>query len=520
MALAAPLWLQRLWKRDAVACVCVAVGIVHLGFVLWPDPILVIEPDSIGYLQPVVDFFERGEFTHVGGRGFVYPLFLLMVLGISPEPAAIVLAQRTVAVATYAAVAASVWIVADSVRRQPHASHRSPPWVAAVWLLVAATHAPSIQYAQFVMAEVLFSLIVSLIVLCVVLVALRGALMDWKSLALTVALAEGLAVMALFVKPHWIAAPLLLAPVLMLATPRGRRVASAAAMSIGVVAALLLFALPEKLLQERYDAYASRVFGPRSLFCNSADLMREHLLRSSSAFDLEVAARLGPVVDDDARAIERARGWRKLGFNGDKCTYGHATKLIEARFGGDAGLEVAYYLSTYLAALRDSPGYLVRRLASQIGWLVLRPLGDRAAPRKASAWQVEEQAEAGSRFYRRWLQENPTAFAGDVSFPFAQARMAQSVLHAIALPGLLWAGVLLGLWRLWRRPPSADRDALLRAALALLVLCFGTNMAIAVIHTFDIGRYATMQAPLFIVMGSLLARFAFARNNSAYGSAT
>lgn len=103
-------YIRRFAAEDPVACICLLMACLQCYVLLYPDPLLMVEPDSIGYLGPAVDAIERGNFSHWYGRGFVFPLFLWGVLSISPEPFAVVLAQRLLVMLTYLCLSGIVWL--------------------------------------------------------------------------------------------------------------------------------------------------------------------------------------------------------------------------------------------------------------------------------------------------------------------------------------------------------------------------------------------------------------------------
>lgn len=477
--------------------VCLALGVLQIFIITWPQPHLIVFSDSIGYLGPAVDALEGGHFTHWRGRAFVYPLFLLGVLGVAPEPLAIVYAQRVLVVVTYTALAYSVWLLTRLAQQKRLASRPILTVLAGFWLLTYVAYPPAVILAHAVMAECMFSALVALVLLCVVVVALPETSLKRRRCAL--ALAAIFSVALVFVKPHWLAAGLLL-PVLMLGlVPSGQRRAAFGWFLVPLLLAMIAFAVPEKLLQERYDAYTSKVFAPRSLFCNSADLIYDdlaHHAHDSSANQLREL--LGEVVSP----TQPTSKWPWLGFDGDKCMYGAAGKWVAEKYSGDASAETAYYWQAYLGAILRQPDYLFKRVGRQFLSLASRPLGKTDASYVANTRLVLEYQEK-HQFYRTWMARYRTDLFGVVESPFARYQVELKVLYFLAGLALLMNLALAAFRLIADRSAASDKKPFNRMFLSILMLCFAINCLIAIVHTFDISRYVEMQMPLFSLLGLL-----------------
>jgi len=495
--------------KDPVAAVCLALGVFQIYVITWPDPRLIVWPDSIGYLGPAVDALEGGHFTHWRGRGFVYPLFLLGVLKVAPEPLAIVYAQRLLVVLTYAALALNVWLLTRFARRTSLAQPSRLTVLAAFWLLTYVTYPPVIGLAHAVMAESMFSLLLAIVLLCVLLVTLPEVSLTWRRGAL--AMAAVCNVTLALVKPHWIGAALLLPLLLIWLVPAGRRLMSVGWVLVPLLLALLAFGIPEKMLQQRYDAYTSKIFGPRSLFCNSADLIYDDLARDGADPATEPLRQLlEEIVTPTARAEARAAGWRQLGFDGDKCMYGAAGKWVAAKYAGDAASEAEYYWQAYLGALLRKPDYVLSRLGKQLWALAQRPFGKTDVSYPSDSRIVAEYIEL-RQFYRTWMMEYRDDLLGSVESPFGNYQRELKVLYFLA-GILLLLSVLTAILRLvFNQSRAPGVTPVSRAFLAVLLLCLAINCLIAVVHTFDVSRYIAMQVPLFVLLGLLSSIVIFHR---------
>ncbi|HJW23824.1 MAG TPA: hypothetical protein VJ576_02910 [Rhodocyclaceae bacterium] len=472
---------------------------MQIGVIVYPDPKLLVWPDSIGYLGPAVDALERGYFSHWYGRAYPYPLFLLGLLSISPEPVTIVYAQRALVFATYVALASTVWLLARHAARNRLASPLSLAIVSGTWLLIYIFYPPTLFLAHAVMAETLFSFLLAVVMLAMTAAGLPETSVRARGWAIAVACV--VSVLVLLVRPHWLVAGFLVPLLLVWLAPPGQRRRVAVVAAVASLSSFLVLVLPEKSLQGKYDAYTSKVFGPKTLFCNSADLVHDYLARAKQDdFNDQVRASLAQFLTPGARAAAAVEGWGRQGFNGDKCVYGGTAELVSQRFARDPGAEASYYFDLYLRAVAYRPGYLVHRLGTQ-----LASLGGRLFPGVASAYSISHRTVADSRdlrrLYEQWVSGRKYDLIGLVETPFVGWETELSASYFVAgavLASALVAFLLHVTSSLLRGIPTT---AIQRHGAAALMLGIAINGLIAVVHTFDVWRYASMQAPLFTLLG-------------------
>src|SRR5262245_15403378 len=188
-----------------VLVVMVLLVAVEVFFVCFPEPTLLIWPDSIGYLGPGADAIILGQIRNwnISTGGFMYPLMVWGMLSIAPEPWAIVYIQRLVVLATFLLLCAACWwlwtaAASDSGRRNPYVG----AGLMTFWLSTFVLYPPVIGLGQSLMAEVLFSFVLMLVLCGVVAIAVPSVprciriVASWLTPFLSVAL--------LAVKPHWL----------------------------------------------------------------------------------------------------------------------------------------------------------------------------------------------------------------------------------------------------------------------------------------------------------------------------
>jgi len=357
-------------RHEPLTWICVSLTLVQAWLLFTPTLKVIVWPDSVGYLGPAVDAIELGYFSHWYGRGWLYPAWLWAWLSIAPEPWIIVWAQRFAVLATFGILCAAMFVLARHVSLSRPPARLLVAVCAGFWLLVYVLYPPTAGLAHAVMPETLFALLLAVVLSGIVTLSLpkvsrKGVV---GVTALTIITSSAL----VLVKPHWLLAACVLPVVLPFIAAPGHRWAIAGTATAALVVSGLLFAIPERRLRERYDPYASRVFGPRVLFCFSSDLIYDHLAKTAAdPLSLEVKDALGRMLSPEARA--EARDWALLGFNGDECFYGEPARIVARHFADAPGAEASYYSTAYVRAVVSQPAYLPMRLGRHFVALGARP---------------------------------------------------------------------------------------------------------------------------------------------------
>jgi hypothetical protein len=467
------------------------LALLQVAIVFWPEPRLIVWPDSFAYLTPAVDRLEFGYFSHAGGRGFIYPGWLSLLFWLSTDPLTIVMAQRMLVVLTFFCVAGAMAIVASPLLG-PGRSGRVLSVAGAFWLAVLVLYPATAGLAHVIGPESLSMFLFAVVSGGAVGVVLTSGKVCGLLAFVTVLASSTLAL----VRPHWQFGALLLPVALSFAVPRGERryVSTRIALAVGVSVVVLL--LPEWNLQRQYDSYVSRVVGPRHLFCSNGDVIHRYLSSATDPLSEDVARALGRILTPDARAA--ARDWTLLGFNSDDCTHGAAAKIVADHFAGRASDEASYYVMTYVRAVTHEPEYLIARLVRNFAALAARPFPGATTDYWVRADDQWLRLQGDSRpFYRQWIDRHAQMFSGVIDLPSRWWPSLSRVLFAgagLLLSVLVMLGVALAIFRKFAH-------GRLPMAFGLLVLCVtATNLLIAVAHTFE-PRYVAMQAPMFVLLG-------------------
>ncbi len=513
--------------KKPIPLVLIGLLLVEMFFVYFPEPILLIWPDSIGYLGPAADAVESGRLTNWNSAsgGFVYPLMVWGMLLIAPEPWPIVFIQRLVVIATFAALVAAFWWLWRA------ASDRAPlhSFVGAglmtFWLLTFVLYPPVIGLGQSLIPEVLFSFALTLVLVGLVAVSVTSVPSGIRTAASW--LTPFLSVALVFVKPHWMLGAVVVPILMPWLAPRQQRRMMVTRVAISLGLALALIVVPEGMWQEAENARFNRVFGPRSLFCNSADLIHGYLApQTSDPLAQQVDQTLAPLLTPESRAQARVVDWNLLDFDGNRCTWGPAVEVIHQHFDGRLGAEVAYYLGTYVKAAIAEPIYVPRRLWRQLGAVASMPFNNVQAMVFLTSryFPVLEENRDKRPLFARWFEQYGSQFSRVISLPTHNWQLPLRVFFALA--GVILSGCcLLGLgWlavdRIRRRRDISGTD---RAFLGTLACALALNTLIALVHTFDIPRYSAMQTPLFALLGyaaalTLYTSVMFQRRRRALGT--
>src|ERR1044072_8923080 len=128
------------------------IALIVLATALWLSQaphVLILWPDSYGYLGPSLSALSGGDFTHVHGRGFVYPLVVYGSLLAFGNLSGLIYVQAACYFVTLILLIALLWVF------------RTGPIIAgALSFLLAVVYlgyAPLTDLIQAVMAEVVWS---------------------------------------------------------------------------------------------------------------------------------------------------------------------------------------------------------------------------------------------------------------------------------------------------------------------------------------------------------------------------
>lgn len=449
-----------------------------MGITLWSD--------SISYLNTSLKLItEQGEASQ-GGRTILYPLFLAAFLGADPSYHPILLAQKGLFIVMSALTGLLCLRGACLMRSLPPASSSA----ALVILLIAQVSIqlnPSLLgLTHTLMPEPLFAFLV--------IVSATGLWVCFDSRqkpVVTVALISVTLCSFLLpmVKPHYLVSGLAL-PVLVSALLLPRIGWRATAIGFGV--GCLLF-LPVKLLDSsRHTATTGAtvdLFGPATLFCNNANIIAASMEKGAPD-PAHVQTILKHIVQDLPDG-----GWGILGFDGDACMYGEVPGLIAAAFAHDPQKMKDFYYQSFFTAAMTEPAQLSHRIFRQLYEISRRPVTNSYRVMTHDCSPLI-RAAGQSPFYASLAQKCQNADNTRISFSFIRADLINALFVLLVVSALVRFGVktLRGRFRNEVRRPG------FLPLLSAMTALYGVYGLIAVVHSFDVPRYAAIMSPMVLAV--------------------
>ena len=484
------------------------------------------DPDIQGYLNPALSALAGGPFIQVEQRAFLYPAILLAVLKGTGSLAGIVVFQHLTSLAC-----GVVWMVIWRawVAFLPKSGVRLyvVPWIGLAGAALYLWGADTIFFGIQVRPEAVFPLFASLQVACQMLYIharwpVQQAAEGRWGLYLSGAGALLFAAMAYNLKPSWGFA-VLTSPLLLVAGIIFRRGALPVGATVwplilgALLAGLFVVGLPRVLgwVPER----ESSDFLPKHLFSVHADIILDNLQGQvaggrAAPDDLRFAGSLARSVEESRAALGP---YRLLGHNPDYLMYG-SSALAELP-GVTSGQERrSYYLKTYLDSLRHFPARYLRKWLIQMRAAVMpdpkflfRPIGKlkklyqissacRTPPPPSLPPDLARSLESAAAETQRLAEALPE-----------KTRTGPGWMRAVAQAGSVLLGLSLGvcLVSLAVLPfcPAGHERAVLSSALIAGSFLL-SSLTVALVHSFDIDRYNSLQswiAWLVISCGAALA---------------
>ena len=333
--------------------------------------------DTLGYLYPSLSALTGGEFTHLNGRSFPYPLFLYGIQRVFPGFGAITLVQHSIGILSGLLM---VWVWHRLARLYPLSEKARQVHkglgvaILMAYLLVGGT----VQMEHTIRPESLFAFFTIL----AVGLAAEFCRACYQRRAVTAAFLYGAAliytsVLIYYLKPAWgFATVFATAPVIVsLFSGRARLGYKIAVCVVPVVLVLVTLVIPEKRLLEKYDPWAAR-FLPGSIFVYHAPAMRDEieweLARDGSpAYAPPFLVQIVEMIDQEI-AAKHNRHYPTLGFDPEllmraDSVYG----ALHQRFGADNKSYNAFCWHYYLGAWRHRPVAMLAAVAKQMKTFVV-----------------------------------------------------------------------------------------------------------------------------------------------------
>jgi hypothetical protein len=467
------------------------IALVNVASGLWLSAtphVLILTPDSYGYLGPSLSALSGSGFSHVYGRGFVYPLVIYGSLLAFGSLSGLIYLQAACYLATLVMLIALLWLF------------RTTTLVTSIlsFLLTALylAYAPLAIHTQAVMPEVFWSFLAVLSTFALIVAQrIRGGVLFVVMMA--VAIYANWA--NVLVKPQWLlaAAFLTLVWLAVLFTSRLRwKVTLLLAMATLVVTTL---ALPERYLIAKYDVASSALFAPKSLFCNHADIIVRASEDDSSFWAGQPADFAGDIMTRlRATVAQGPHGWLLLGLDGDMCMYGENNPevLVRKQFTDDVPSMRAFYLSTFLRAVATEPLAYAGKIGRQM-WFAMGHSMDHFD------LQIEARSEdMPQRSSHPGLDHIYPPTDGSIHgivgrFPPV---VRQLLKHGPWLPALALLIAVAAIYAASWKP--------LFPIVVIMGVWFGESLTVAVSHSFDINRYRWIGMPLVLAALFLSAQWA------------
>lgn len=512
-----------------LAAAITLVLMAQLAIYYADGPAFLLWSDSVGYLEQALSILKSDNYVRAAGRSVGYPLVLAGVLAIEFKAAAIFAAQALIVVAAYAIMFGFLSSVAPRLRlgQGPGGSHFK--WQLALFMSATTLYGALHILIASLLPEIVFAFLALLGVLSVSLVVLSqpGHRRLWP-LALAAAI---LACLPLLVKPHWLfAAPLLIAIIAVrvaIAAKRSRPGISG--YGAAVLASAMIFAIgwavtaPDRYLARTAAGPGDQLFGAKTVFCNHLHLTLAALARNPR---LRLHRDGAPARQLRAHMEEmRARhksGWRRLGFNGDLCTYDPKFDSLTARLFPAPADRSSFFLATTARAALSDPLPFAHKVLLQLWYGLVTPFEKFTPHYRLSLFDgahraVAKRLRVGGDFFsglRLTGEAGPFASKQFMKKTLA-GRLGQGAIAAFfTLAGVIYAvmvviSLIAPVWR-WRRwTPERQRTfaALLGVPIAAIA---AHHLLVALSHSFDIWRYGFNL--FFVNVAFLVCSWLFWRN--------
>jgi hypothetical protein len=501
-------------SRSAIARSAYWTCLVLLfGWAAWRRFSIPLEPaadlDTWGYLAPALFKLTGGNFLHTGGRNFVYPGFLLVVLRMCGDFRAVVIVQHLLGLAGGGLILLTwqripTFVATSRVANRVHLGLGLI--LAAVFLLAGEP----IRAEMGIRPEAICGFLLALSFYCLVEFLARTFVLRKTALAWGIAIGITALLLA-SVKPSFVFLALIpLLPLgifLLTRNPIRQKVA----LALGILVATAIIVLPEYFLSRKDEL--SRLFLPTTLFVIHADLIRDQMAEDVAKkailpYRTDWLDRMQKQLAAEIVKAGSIEKWRfpSLGFSPDILMYGtdSITAQLAVEFNDDIGALTSFYRFYYWRTWQQRPLEMAKKVARQVAlfYRAPSPVFDR---RKII--RLTEVYEIGATSfdldsYREYLNAYPpartwlprSAYLAETAPSIEQGRV-------IRLPIVFLSGAylpLLGL-TLMAAVGCVRRDFRKRVGwlVALTLLVFAYNAAacleVAIVASFDGPRYSTVQ---------------------------
>ena len=465
----------------------------------WPmraslPPCPLWDPDTWGYLNPALSWFNGQAFQQTDGRQVLYPSLLLLPLFQGQGFAGIAYAQQLVGVLS-ALLFWGIWLLWWNLLPSSRVRDVVLPWPGLVALALYSWNPSTVFYELSLRPESIFAAF-GLAQLACAVVFLRGAFHASRSRTILIAagaLSLFLAFCCFRLKPSWAFAMMFtslpVAAAIAFATSRRKEALAAAALGFlaiaGMSAAYKSWMVPDS---------ASTRFLPTTLFTIHADLIAARMAGSTDGDPWEKSFR-DNLESELAIARSNPGTYTVLGFDPDYLMYRSSLgmPLLEAGL-SDKDIERFYYRS-YRDAWLSNPAGMVRKILRQLTTFLVPDRDTFLTNKKDFLTAYARSAPIAEKA----TMTEPGPASALLEAHAEAARVAGSKAHVLRAPN--WLRPAASTVAVLALPVTAlflvtfllrgRRELLLPGFVALLFYSapFGNALTVSVIHALDIDRY-------------------------------
>ena len=499
-----------------IALVLIVLLAAYERFHLPPSPLA--DPDSWGYLAPAILKLGGDGFQHTHSRNFLYPGFLLLILGLTNNFGAITIIQHLLGLAT-GGLMIGCW-----AKTKRFVRHISPRMHDALGLGVGAIYLLSrhpIEYEHWLRPEAItpFFAILNILLTLHFFDLRRRQGPSWLgAIIATLVLVSTILLVAL--RPSF-ALTIVFSGVPVLITLFGRRETWPRRM---VVILITLITAATVLRTEQILAEPDPVakwWLPTTLFTIHANLIARQMdediaRRDCGPHGCDWLQQVGASLHEE---IEKSRHcrlfWRSLGFDPDYIMFGDSLRLWRGRFfDGDMDKQLHFEMSYYLRTVRIHPGRMAAKVMQQMAEFYLGYGGSLLATPRV---QLARRYASALKALQPYLVPSYPPFIRYVeklkSLSVTKATLDQPVLvtAAGALLCFLFAPIFFAtLGVICFLSPELRRLYGTFAVVVLFALSysFGNCLITAIVHALH-GRYITMQYSFVLLAECMAVLFLF-----------
>jgi hypothetical protein len=504
-----PLFARIVYLTLALLLLCAAA---FFRFRLPQDPL--VDPDVAGYLDPALLALTDHGFQHIGGRSFVYPGFVYLVLGTFRDFRAISIVQHLSGLAA-GGILLACWNRSLTFILKPV----TPTIIGRLLgLLVAALflfNASVVRLEQTIRPEAIFPAFASLSMFFnIQFICYRFLQRENRAALLFGSITLFNACLLFYLKPSFYLAPIFASSPVWISLLDSKEPLRRKLTMIGIAAvciAALLF-LPEQALQKTDPG--SKTFLPTTLFTIHANIIRDQMVldvenRAKTPYPPEFLEKTANLLDQEIEVSKRTGRYTSLGFDPDYLMYKDSfDRKFSAAFAlhDSDSSRVKFYYYYFFRTWAHQPVRMFQKVALQTGILYNNI-------RKASPYKVENHTQLSAAY-----AENREIFNAEMASPkieyeplkefISRSILLTSTSYRITQPkAVSWINsflartftlsILLALFLaivISKKPDLRTNYGWFLATILLFyTYSFANTLGIAIVHTLEITRYLTNQ---------------------------